>query len=66
MQTCLSVVLNKHKKSSTAVLFVSILITFCVYPHLDDGSNMFQTSTELSSVTFKSKMICFNNFISKM
>ena len=37
MQTYVTLLLNKHKKSSTAVLFVSFLITFCVYPYADEA-----------------------------
>lgn len=35
LQSYLSSLLNKHKKSSTAVLFMSFFITFCVYPYMD-------------------------------
>lgn len=35
LQKYLSSVLNRHKKSSTAVLFVSFFITFWVYPFMD-------------------------------
>lgn len=40
MQSCLALLLNKHKKSSTAVLFVSFLITFCIYPYVDESSGI--------------------------
>ncbi len=63
MQTCLSTLMNKYKKASTTVLFVSFLITFCVYPHLDieDGKNNIETISEVSSLTFKS-MFCLIKF----
>ena len=40
MQSYVTLLLNKHKKSSTAVLFVSFLITFCVYPYVDESDVM--------------------------
>ena len=51
--------MNKYKKTSTTVLFVSFLITFCVYPHLDvdDANANLETMSEVSSITFKSMMI---------
>lgn len=39
MQTTLSSVLNKNKKASTAVLFISFLFTFYAYPYLELTSN---------------------------
>ena len=40
-QLYVNALLNRHKKSSSAVLFVALLVTFLVYPQLD--------STEYSS-----------------
>lgn len=45
MQTFLSKLLNKNKKTSTAVLFISFFVTFCAYPYFDitdsDSSNLY-------------------------
>lgn len=54
MQKFLTDILNKNKKSSTVVLFVSFLITFCVYPYMnisDENSSTLESS--LRSVPFK-------------
>lgn len=35
MQGLVTTLFTKNKKSSTAVLLVSFLITFCIFPHID-------------------------------
>ena len=37
MQECVSTLVSKHKRSSTAVLFVSLLFAFFAYPYLEIG-----------------------------
>ena len=55
--------INKHKKSSTAVLFVSFLITFCLYPYMNEedttSSDNFLNVFPLKGI-FKAKEISFN------
>lgn len=53
IQNFMAEILNKNKKSSTVVLFVSLLITFCVYPlfNIDEDSSLIENS--LKSVPIK-------------
>ena len=55
MQSCLSSLLNRHKKSSTAVLFVTFFLTFCVYPYLDTSESKMD-GTVLPTLPYTSKL----------
>lgn len=53
MQSFLTEILNKNKKTSTAVLFVSFLITFCVYPYMNIDDTEEIKKNVLSQVPYK-------------
>ena len=53
MQSFLSDILYKNRKTSTAVLFVSFFITFCVYPLMSVDDTEIAKQSVLSSIPLK-------------
>lgn len=65
MQQLMNEMFTKHKKSSTAVLFVSFFITFCIYPYAEPiGQEVYQS--QHTSLPFKgySRTLLSNNMSS--
>ncbi len=52
MQEYISLLLSKNRKSSTAVLFISFFLTFCVYPNIEAESFDSASSSLGSTLSF--------------
>ena len=50
MQECISSLVSKNKKSSTAILFISLLVTFFAYPYLDTAADQSAISNSDSKI----------------
>ena len=60
MQESMSALFKKHKKASTAILFVSFLLTFCVYPYANDDTSKYEGTFQ--SLPYKGALKLINYF----
>jgi hypothetical protein len=66
MQEFVNDLFRKHKKASTTVLFVSFLLTFCIYPYSETvgESEVYQSKFQVIPFKGRLQLICLFEFYS--